>query len=338
MKAVVFHPDKVKPVYENWPKPSIGAGDVIIRVHAASLNHRDLHITNPVNVNKFIYGSDGAGVVEQIGASVTEWNIGDEVIINPQISCLQCSACLAGDHALCEQGAVLGGSAWNGTFSEFVKVPSKNLMKKPEHLDFEQAAALPLALGTAWRSLVTRAQITPGETVLIQGIGGGVALFCLQIAVSMGARAIVTSHSEEKLTKALEMGAYAGINYIREDVPSRVMELTDGRGADIVISSSGKALPEGISAARPKGRIVHYAYIGEDLHSFNIDTLMDKQLSLYGSAMHSYSDFEKAIHYINQIKLVPIISDVIPIKNIEAAFETMRLAHQFGKIVISFPD
>jgi zinc-binding alcohol dehydrogenase/oxidoreductase len=335
MKAIVFNPDKIKPVYENWPKPSIGAQEVIIRVYAAALNHRDVNITNPNNKNKFVYGSDGAGVVEQVGASVTEWTPGDEVIINPMISCLQCSYCLMGEHSLCEQDSVLGGLAWNGTFAEFVKVPSKSLVKKPAHLDFYQAASLPLALGTAWRALITRAEIKPGETLLIQGIGGGVAAFALQIATAMGVRVIVTSHSQEKLERAMKMGAFGGINYKEEDVTERVMALTDGHGADVIISSSGKVLSTAISSAAKKGRIVQYAYVGSRLPDFDVDTLMFKQLSLHGSSMHSYSEFDEAIRFVNQTKMVPEVSEIFPIDDIDLAFQSMESSTQFGKIVLS---
>lgn len=336
MKAVVFDPQTVAPqIVHDLLKPQPGPGELVIRLHAAALNHRDLHITNPRNTQSFIYGSDGAGEVDGIGEGVLGWQTGDPVIINPQISCLSCQYCLKGEHALCESGRVLGGTSWNGTFSHYVKIPARNAVKKPSHLTFAQAAALPLAFGTAWRALITQAALKPGETVLIQGIGGGVALFCLQIAVQIGARVIVTSGSTEKLDKAIALGAFAGIHYKEEDVAKRVHELTGGTGADVVISSSGEAISSGISAAAKKGRIVQFAFIGNMLPVFDVDSLMFKQLSLFGSAMHTYSEFTEAIRFVERTQLMPVISHTYSLEEAPSAFHLLRDSAQFGKIVLT---
>lgn len=336
MKAIIFNPEEVKPEFvQNYEKPVAGHNEAVVRIQAAALNHRDLNITNPINKQPFIYGSDGAGVIEEVGEGVTGWTTGQAVIINSQISCMQCKYCLMGEHSLCENGRVLGGLTWNGTFAEFVKVPVRNLVKKPEHLTFVEAAALPLALGTAWRALITQASLKPSDTVLIQGIGGGVALFCLQIASYLGAKVIVTSGSNEKLQKAAELGAYAGINYREENVVERVMELTNGEGANVVVASNGEAIQEGMMAASKKGRIVQYAYIGKPVPSFNIDLLMGKQLALYGSAMHTYPEFEDAIHFFTSTKQKPIISEVLPLEEFQTAFTILKNSSQFGKVVLS---
>jgi zinc-binding alcohol dehydrogenase/oxidoreductase len=336
MKAVVFNPERVKPeLVKNHEIPVAGHHEVVIRLYAAALNHRDLHITNPRNMQPFVYGSDGAGVIEEVGEGVTGWTKGQAVIINPQISCMQCKYCLMGEHSLCDTGRVLGGVAWNGTFAEFVKVPSRNVVKMPDHLTFVEAAALPLALGTAWRALISQAALKPSDTVLIQGIGGGVALFCLQIASYLGAKVIVTSGSTEKLQKAAELGAYAGINYKEENVVDRVMELTNGEGAHVVVASNGVAVQEGIMAASKKGRVVQYAYIGNPLPHFNVDVLMGKQVSLYGTAMHTYPEFEEAIRFYTETKQKPIISEVLPLEEAETAFAMLKNTSQFGKVVLS---
>ncbi|MGE5705065.1 MAG: alcohol dehydrogenase catalytic domain-containing protein [Clostridia bacterium] len=336
MKAVVFDPQSVAPqIVHDLLKPQPGPGELVIRLHAAALNHRDLHITNPRNTQSFIYGSDGAGEVEGIGEGVLGWQTGDPVIINPQISCLSCQYCLKGEHALCESGRVLGGTSWNGTFAHYVKIPARNAVKKPPHLTFAQAAALPLAFGTAWRALITQAALKPGETVLIQGIGGGVALFCLQIAVQIGARVIVTSGSTEKLAEAFRMGAFAGIHYRDEDVAQRVLALTSGKGADVVISSSGEAFSACIAAAGKQARLVHYAYMGNTLPAFDLDMLMSKQLSLYGSAMHTYPEFAEAMAFVESTRLVPVISHTFRLEEAKAAFQLLRDSGQFGKILLT---
>jgi zinc-binding alcohol dehydrogenase/oxidoreductase len=336
MKAIIFNPEQVKPeIVENYEKPVAGHNEVVIRIHAAALNHRDLNITNPNNKQSFIYGSDGAGVIEEVGEGVTGWTKGQAVMINPQISCMQCKYCLMGEHSLCDTGRVLGGVAWNGTFAEFVKVPVRNLVKMPEHLTFTEAAAIPLALGTAWRALITKASLKPSDTVLIQGIGGGVALFCLQIARHLGARVIVTSGTNEKLQKAAELGAYAGINYREENVVQRVKELTNGEGANVVVASNGVAVQEGILAASKKGRIVQFAYIGSPIPNFHADVLMGKQLSLHGTAMHSYPEFEEAIRFFAETKQKPVISEVLPFEEAQTAFSMLKNSTQFGKVVLS---
>lgn len=247
MKAVVFNEKAIAPtLVQDWKKPEANKGEVVVLLKAAALNHRDLNITNPNNKSPVIFGSDGAGLVEQIGEGVNGFQIGDEVILNSMVTCMECPACRSGDHANCVDSRLISGPTWGGTLAEYIKVPARNVVKKPGHLTMEQAAALPMAMGTAWRALMTQGKLKPGNTVLIQGIGGGVALACLQIAVKMGARVIVTSGSMEKLTKALELGAAAGIHYKEENIVERVKQLTNGAGVDIAVASTGDVVPTSV--------------------------------------------------------------------------------------------
>jgi zinc-binding alcohol dehydrogenase/oxidoreductase len=332
MKAIFFNPGKVSPEITEVAIPVIGENEVLVKVKAAALNHRDLHITNANNKKGFIYGSDGAGVISEVGKNVTQWSVGDEVVINSQISCLQCEYCLKGEHSLCESGSVLGGGAWAGTFAEYVKIPASNLELKPRHLTFEEAAALPLALGTAWRVLFTKAKLQPGESILIEGIGGGVALYCLQLAKSVGAKVYVTSSSNEKIDKAVKLGAVAGINYLsREDDPFSL----EPRGFDVILSSNGKSLGSSIQYARKGARLVQFSFLGEELARFNVDVVMGKQLEILGSAMHSYSEFKEAMRFVGLSKLVPIVSKVLPLESYRDGFMEMKQGNQFGKIVFS---
>jgi len=338
MKAVIFNPHTVAPeVVADWPIPQPDEGEVVVRLHAASLNHRDLNLTNPRIQKSFVYGSDGAGVIEQIGSGVTNWQTGEEVIINSLLACGSCSYCLKGEHSMCETGSVLGGPAYDGTFAEYVKVPARNLVRKPAHLRFAEAAALPMAFGTAWRALITRARLLPGETLLIHGIGGGLALYSLQLAVSLGAKVIVTSGSDEKITKALQMGAYAGIHYRNEDVAARVRELTDGAGVDVVMASHGETVPISLEAAKPQGRIIHTPFTGKALASFPIDEIMFKELSLIGSQMHTHPEFMDAMRFVEMVKLMPVISHEIPLAQAVEAFNLMHESAQFGKIILTLP-
>lgn len=336
MKAVVFNEQTVAPIMvKDWAIPEPTQGEVLIQLKAAALNHRDLNITNPNNKVRWVYGSDGAGIVVMVGEGVDGIQVGDEVIINSMVTCMECPACLSGDHANCLNHRIVGGLTWNGTFAEYTKVPARNIVKKPQHLSFTQAAALPMAMGTAWRALVTQGKLTEGQTVLIQGIGGGVALACLQIAVEMGAKVIVTSGSREKLEKALQLGAAAAIHYKEEDVAERVQQLTDGLGAHLVVASTGDVVSTSIKAVRQGGRILQFAYVGKPLDAIDVDTIMAKQSSFIGTAMHSYQEFDDVIKFINYNKIVPVVSEVFPIEEYEQAFDSMKSSRQFGKIVVT---
>lgn len=335
MRAVVFNPQEVAPVFSEWTSPVAGHGEVVIRVRAAALNHRDLNITRRGNNHPFVYGSDVAGVIEAIGTGVIDLQVGDEVIVNTFITCGRCKYCVSGQEARCEQDYLLGGPMWPGSFAERVRVPAVNVVKKPQHLSFVEAAALPMAFGTAWHAVVSKARLQAGETILIQGIGGGVALAAMQIALALGARVIVTSSSDEKLRKAIQLGATAGIHYRREDVAARVKELTNGEGAHVSLSSSGhESVGIAIEAGATGGRIAQYAYLGSNLPSFDVDTVMYKQLSLFGSTLSINPEFEQAINLVNEHHIVPVVSTVLPFENALDAFQHMRDGVQFGKIVI----
>lgn len=339
MQALVL----MKPGYENplvlmnREIPVPGPGEAVVRLHAAALNHRDIFLIRGLRTfggTAYTPGSDGAGVIHAIGDGVAGWNRGDAVVINAALACGQCSYCLSGEHSLCDRFEILGGPG-DGTLAQYVRVPARNLAAKPVHLDFTQAAALPLALGTAWRALITRAALRPGETVLIHGIGGGVALYCLQIAATMGARVLVTSGSAEKLARAHTMGAAAGINYRGENVAARVRELTAGRGADVVVESGGAAtLPISLAAVRKGGRIVQFGATTGPEATINSRDLYWNQVSLIGSTMNTHTEFAAAIGFVAATGLVPTVSAVVPLAETEAALRQMEGAAQFGKLVL----
>lgn len=229
----------------------------------------------------------------------------------------------------------MGSTGLNGTVAQYVAVPAKLLIPKPEHLDVKESAALSMGLGTAWRALITRGGLQPGETVLIQGIGGGVALFALQIAVSMGARVIVTSSSDEKLKQAMALGAAAGINYQSEDVVERVIDLTNGNGVDLVVDGGGsKTMPIAIQSVRDLGRVVNYGFVTG--RTFTLDTyhLMIRQVSLVGTAMHTYSELVSAVRFFSNAKLRPVISKVFSLEDSLQGVEYLESGSHFGKIAI----
>jgi NADPH:quinone reductase-like Zn-dependent oxidoreductase len=321
------------------PEPVPAAGEVVVAVRAAALNHLDIWIrkgrpgvTLP---SPHILGSDAAGVVAALGEGVTGLSVGDEVIVNPGLSCMRCAACLRGEHSECDTYGILG-MVRPGAFAERVAVPALNVAPKPAHLAWEEAAALPLAHLTAWRMLLTRARLQPGEKVLIHGIGGGVALAALQICGIAGAEAIVTSSSADKLDRARELGAAHAINY-REtgDVAAAVLAATGGRGVDVVVDTVGAGTwPLNFAVARKGGRIVHCGVTSGAAVDANISALYWKQLSVLGSTMGSHEDFRQLLAAVAVSGLRPVIDSIHPLDAARAAQQRMEDGAQLGKIVL----
>jgi len=318
-----------------------GSGDVRIRLRAAALNRLDLWVAGGIpGVNysfPHVLGSDGAGVVEEIGPGETSFAVGDRVVINPGVSCGRCEWCLGGEQPLCPAFGVLGEHR-PGTLAEEVVVPGRNLAPLPAGLSWAQAAALPLATITAWRMLTTRAAVGPGETVLIWGIGGGVALAALKIAKLLGARVIVTSGSGEKLVRALALGADLGINHASEDVPAAVKQFTGRRGADVVIDSVGERTWErSLRCLARRGRLVVCGATSGPMVTTDLRRLFWFQWSLLGSTMGSDAEFRAVVAEAAGGRLLPEIDRIYPFADAIAAFRRLDSGAQFGKIVVEMP-
>src|SRR5258706_2206445 len=234
------------------PAPIPGQTEVLISLKAAAINHRDLHMFSWDPDGPFTLGSDGAGVVSEIGAQSGAWTPGSEVVINPSLNWGP------REDAYGPDWSILGWPR-DGTLAEAVAVPAENVYPKPPHLTFEQAAALPLAGVTAYRALVARAQLQAGERVLIHGIGGGVALLALQFALALGAKVMVTSTSDEKLGRAAAMGADFGVNSREGDWAASAQEWSGGAGVDVVLESlGGDTLARSLQTLRHGGRLVTF--------------------------------------------------------------------------------
>src|SRR5207247_3436667 len=244
MKAVIFSKHGVPEVlqYTEVPDPKIKADEVLIEVRACALNHLDVWVRNGLPGIKIplphILGDDIAGVVRAVGDLVTWVKSGDEVMIQPGVSCGHCAECLAGRDNMCDEYDIIGYRRGGG-YAELVAVPGLNLIPKPKNLTWEEAAALPLVTLTAWHMLVARANVQPGEDVLVHAAGSGVGSIGIQIAKLRGTRVITTASSDEKLAKALELGADEIINYTRADWPKEVKRLTDRKGVDVVFEHTG---------------------------------------------------------------------------------------------------
>jgi NADPH:quinone reductase-like Zn-dependent oxidoreductase len=282
----------------------------------------------------FVVGSDGAGEVEAVGSAAGRWSPGDRVMINTGISCGRCEACQAGEDSLCTRFAILGEHL-PGTAAEYVVVPASNLGRAPEGMSWPEAAGFTLATLTAWRMLTARARLQAGETVLIWGVGGGVGMAALQIAVHLGARAIVTSGSDAKLETARGLGAVAGINHRSADVVAEVRKETGGRGAHVVVDCVGEATwTNSLRALRRGGRLVVCGATTGPQVSLDLRRLFWHQWSIFGSTMGSRRDFEEIVRLAHEGKLWPVVDSVVPLAEGVAAYQRMRRGEQTGKLVI----
>jgi NADPH:quinone reductase-like Zn-dependent oxidoreductase len=312
--------------------------DVRLRVRMAAFNHLDLWVAAGLPGLELrlphIVGSDAAGVVDAVGPLVQGLSPGDRVMINPGLSCGRCPACLEGEEPLCRDFRLLGEHT-AGTAAEYVVVPAGNVAPVPAGMSWEHAAAFSLVTLTAWRMLRTRARLEPGETVLIWGIGGGVAQALLAIAKLVGAYAIVTSGSTAKLDAARRLGADAVVDHGKDDVVARVRELTGGRGADVVADSVGQATwDRSIRALRKGGRLVVCGATTGASVSLDIRRLFWNQWSLLGSTMGSRREYREIVRLAGRGFLWPVVDRIVPLDHAVDALRRLSAAEQFGKVVI----
>lgn len=331
--------DKIQ--VDDLPEPDMKRGEVRLAVKAAALNHLDVWVRKGrpgVQLKgPHILGSDAAGVVDAVGEGVEGVAVGDEVVVNPGVSCGQCEFCRRGDHSECP-GFQLLGFQQQGLYAEKAIVPACNVQPKPAHLTWEEAAALPLAHLTAWHMLFPRARFEPGESVLIHGIGGGVALAALQFVRMNGGEAIVTSSSDEKLGRAKDLGASATINYrTTDDVGAKARELTGGRGVDIAFDTVGApTLPISIAAMRRGGRMVTCGVTGGPEATVNLQMLYWNHHTLIGSTMGTEEDFRQLLRAVGNAGIKPVLDQAFPLDKYAEAVERMEAGQQFGKIVLTF--
>lgn len=333
MKAVVLHeaagPGALR--LEIVPDPVPGPGEVLVRLKAAALNHRDLFITKGQYAGlrfPIILGADGTGKVAQVGQGGAGVEPGDTVIINPALDW--------GDDPRAQGPRFrILGLPDNGTFAEFVKVPASNVLPCPAHLSVDEAAALPLAGLTAYRVVVTRGQVRRGETVVVLGIGGGVATCALLMARHFGARVLVTSGSDAKLDRARALGAVGGFNYATTDWVKGVREATGGQGADLIVDGTGGAtFDKALDAARPGGRVVSYGATTGVVPDLTVRRIFWKQLNVLGSTMGTPEDFRGMLDVVSSGQLRPVVDRAFPLEEAGRALEHMEQAAQFGKIVL----
>jgi NADPH:quinone reductase-like Zn-dependent oxidoreductase len=341
MKAVIFEqhggPEVLK--LAEVPDPQIKANEVLVEVRACALNHLDVWVRNGLPGIKIplphILGNDVAGVVREVGPLVTWVKAGDEVMIQPGVSCGHCAQCLAGRDNMCDEYDIIGYRR-DGGYAELVAVPGLNIIPKPKNLSWSEAAALPLVTLTAWHMLVARANVQPGEDVLVHAAGSGVGSVGIQIAKLLGARVITTASSDDKLLKARELGADETVNYTREDWHKEVRRLTNGRGVDVVFEHTGAATwPGSILSLKKGGRLVTCgATSGFDAKT-DLRHVFYRHLTILGSMMGSKADLLEAMKFIETGQLRAVNDRTLPLADARKAHELMEDRAQFGKLVLA---
>ncbi len=334
MERLEFRADLPEPVLTR-------ATDVRVRVHAAALNHLDLFVVAGlpgVTIRpSWILGADAAGVVDRVGTDVRGVSVGDFVLINPGVSDRTCEYCRRGEQSLCVHYQLLGEHR-PGTFADYLVVPAANVRAVPAPLrgEIASAAAFTLVTLTAWRMLVTRAKVMPGETVLIWGIGGGVAQAALQIAKSRGARVWVTSGSDEKLARAAALGADEMLNHWRTDVARAIRDHTGKRGADVVVDCVGHATwAQSLAALGRAGRLVTCGATTGPVVETDVRRMFWNQWTLMGSTMGNDAEFDAVAAEFRAGRLRTPVDHVYPLAEGRAAFERLASGDQFGKIVLT---
>ena len=338
MKAAIFHEHGDAGVLriEEVRTPVAQAGQVLVRVKAAALNHLDVWTRKglPFEVTMpHIGGSDVAGVVESLGEGVTGVQPGTRVVINPSLFCGECEWCRAGEEPLCTSYQILGEHT-NGGFAEFVAVPAINLFPIPADVRFEDAAAAPLPYLTAWRGLVSRGRVRAGTTVLITGASGGVATAAIQIAKHLNAfvYALTTSDNVDRVRS---LGADVVYDRNQVDFAKQIWQDTHKRGVDVIFDSVGEAIwKQCIRSLARGGRLVSYGGTSGPKAELDIRVLFWKQIEVIGTTMSNRSEFEEVMRLVFSGALRPVVDTVMPLDDIRAAHERLERGEQFGKIVL----
>ncbi|HLM56999.1 MAG TPA: zinc-binding dehydrogenase [Pyrinomonadaceae bacterium] len=340
MKAVFFEEHGGPEVLRHGerPDPTIRADEVLVEVRACALNHLDVWARRGLPGVEIplphIPGNDVAGVVRERGELVDWVAPGDEVMLQPGVSCGHCHECLRGADNLCPRYQILGYQRAGG-YAELVAAPAVNCIPKPASLSWEEAAALPLVTVTAWHMLVTRARVEPGEDVLIHAAGSGVGSIGIQVAKLRGARVIATAGSDEKLEKARALGADEVVNYTRADWPKEVRRLTEKRGVDVVFEHTGaETWPGSILCLKRDGRLVTCgATSGFDART-DLRQVFYRHLSLLGSFMGSKAELLDAMKFVERGRLRAVVDRALPLSEARRAHELIEDRAQFGKLVL----
>lgn len=325
-------------VLRDIPVPVRRPGEVLLRVHAAGLNRVDLYMRdNGVGITHTLpqtLGVEAAGIVAEADPD-SGLKVGQKAVVFANAFCGKCRYCLAGDQPLCLRAHIMGEHR-DGSFAEYVAMPAHCVLPLPESVDLVDAGVLLTAHATAWRMLFGKRALRPGETALVVGVGGGVAVACVQLAIRAGARVLVSSSSDEKLARAKALGASGGINYRTEKVARRVMEMTDGEGVDMVLDSSGAASwDDSLRSLRRGGRLVTCGATTGSNPGADLQRIFIRQLEVYGSTGASIEECRQLIALFATGAIKPVIDQRFALEDFAAAYDRLERGDQFGKLVLT---
>ena len=324
---------------EEVPVPEAGPGEVRVQVRASGLNHLDLWVRRGVPGHTFPLpmtpGCDASGIVAGVGPGVAGWQDGDEVVVAPGLSCGTCTACVSGEDHLCAGYGILGETR-DGTNADYVVVPARNLMPRPQNLDFAASASFSLTFLTAWHMRIARAELRPGETLLVHAAGSGVSAAAIQIARLFGARILATAGSEEKLRRARDLGAHETISYRDPEWPRVVRKLAGRRGVDVVLDHVGTDTFAGSLRSLAKGG--RYVFCGAT-SGFEMKAdfrpIFFKNLSILGSTMGGQGELRRVRDLVEAGQLVPVIDRTLPLEKVAEAHQILEDREAFGKLVLT---
>jgi len=319
--------------------PVIRDDEILINVKAAALNRLDIWVRNGSPALSIplphVGGSDFAGTVSEIGSKVTQFDVGDRVVANAGLSCKKCNNCLKGEHSLCQSFKLLGEHVWGG-LAEFVKVPETNVIRLPDHIGFDTAAAASLTCLTAYRMIKNQARIRSTDNILVIGAGGGIGTISVQIAKYYGNKVFALTSTKEKAEKLIKLGADHVINYKdNPDWDRELWQLTEKIGVDIVVDSVGSVVwKKALKSLAKGGRLVTCGATSGIRGETNIALLFWKQLSIIGSTMASDNEFREAMSLVFDINILPVIDSKYPLEQIQDAHRRLESGRHMGKIVI----
>ncbi len=341
MRAIIYESGGVEALaIQEVPDPEPRAGEVLVRVKACAMNHLEAWATKNPTQKRFggprIMGSDVAGVVESLGAGVAGFSPGDRVLLSPGVCCRRCAQCQMGQHSECAEYKLLGVGL-DGGYSELMRVPAANLFPMPDELGFEDGASLPLVFITAWRMVVEKAKVQPGEWVLVTAAGSGVGIAAIQIARLFGGRVIATASTEAKRNKALGIGAEKAVDYTQSGWPQEVVRVADGRGVDVAIDNvGGHVLAEIVEAMAKGGRIVNCGFTAGTRWEVDVSKLLFQRLSFMASFMGSDAYLHETLKFVKTGQLKPVVHQVFPFERVQDAHRAMINRDSFGKIVLTW--
>ena len=343
MKALVFEAtggvDQLR--YTDVPEPKAGPNDVVIKVRASGCNHNDIWARRGMPGLQVpmphISGSDVAGEVVEVGSEVSTVKVGDEVVVHCGVSCRECEACTSGQEFFCRQFKIWGFQTGplDGGHAEYCRVPAVNAVPKPKNLTWEEAAAMPLVLMTAWRMLVTRARARVGDFVLIWGAAGGLGSMAVQVCKLIGARAIAVAASDEKLELCRNLGAEFTINRKAQDIRAEIARITSRRGVDIVFEHTGQETwPQSVLNLKWGGTVVVCGATTGHEAMTDLRFLWNKQQNLLGSHLASKAELVDALRFVESGRLKPVIHEVMPLKEAARAQTLMENDALMGKLIL----